>query len=134
LTPLPSFAMADQPAWELTSEQRGRVRESVDVPALERLLASVPAAERAVVFLSFCADPAAEEGLDALRAAGVSETELEELRQLAQYEPLPPHLAHPENDPDPNWTAPAANLIFQLQPPEDAGLRALWEAVEPRHG
>ena len=126
--------MAEEFSWQVTPEQRSRLRRSVDVPALERLLAYLPATERAVMFLSFCDDPTAAEALNALTASGADLTELEDLRRFAEYAPLPPHLAHPENDPDPNWTAPAWQLIFQVQPPDNPELRALWEAVEPRRG
>lgn len=126
--------MTDESTSPLTPEWRTRLRRSVDVPALERLLVYLPAAGRPVMILSFCEDPTPAEALDALRSSGVSDAECEELRRFAEYEPLPPHVAHPENDPDPHWTAPASHLIFQVQPPADPELRALWEAVEPRRG
>ena len=127
-----TFAVADEFPWRVTPEQRARLRRSVDVSALERLLAYLPATERPVMLLGFCSDPTPAEALDALRTSGVSDAEFDELRRFAEYTPLPPHLAHPENVPDPNWTAPAWHLIFQVQPPDDPELRVLWEAVEPR--
>ena len=118
----------------LTDDQRVRLRRSVNPVALERLLASMPRAERPLVLLSFCADVAASEMLDALRAAGISETEIRELRPFADYAPPPPHLAHSENDLDPDWVAPRWPVHLSLQPPNDPELRVLWGAVEPSRG
>jgi hypothetical protein len=126
--------MADESTWRLTPEQHVRLRRTVDVAVLERLLACLPASERPVTLLGFCSDPTPAEVLEVLRASGVSDTELDELRQLAEYVPLPPHLAHPENDPDPNWTAAPWHLVCQVSPPSDPELRALWEAVERGRG
>lgn len=123
--------MGEDLTGQLTPAQRVRLRRTVNVPALERLLARLSAKARPLVFLGFCEDPTPSEALAALGAADSSEAELEEARWFLEYTPLPPHLAHEENDPDPNWTAPALNMVFQVQPPDDPELRALWEAVEP---
>ena len=123
--------MTEDSFGRLTDDQRVRLRRSVDPDALERLLARVPRAERALVLLGFCEELTAPETLDALRAAGTSETEIDELRPFAEYAPLPPHLAHPENDPDPDWIAPTWPVHLSLQPPGDPELRVLWDAVEP---
>lgn len=124
--------MSDEVSWQLTPEQRARLRRTVSHAALERLLARLPAGARSLMFLGFCDDPTPAEALAALRDAHTGESELEEMRRFLEDTPLPPHLAHPENDPDPGWTAPALNMVFQVQPPDDPELRALWEAVEPR--
>ena len=126
--------MADEATWRLTPERRARLRRSVDVSALERLLSRLPPKERPLMLLGFCRDPTAGETVEVLRAFGISDPELEELRQLAEHVPIPPDLAHPENDPDPNWTARLWQLTLRVPPPSDRELRALWEAVEPRPG
>jgi hypothetical protein len=117
--------------FHLTYEQRARLRPSVDAPALERLLDRLPAAaERQLMLLSFYMEPTAAEALDALGSAGVDDAELEDLRALANHTPLPPHLAHPENDVDPDWVAPTHTVNLAVEAPEDPELRALWKAVE----
>jgi hypothetical protein len=126
--------MTDESFARLTDDQRPRLRRSVDPEALERLLARVPKGERALVLLGFYTDPTAVETMDALRGAGISETEIDELRPFAEYAPLPPHLAHPESDPDPDWVAPTWPVQLSLQPLGDQELRMLWEAVEPSRG
>jgi hypothetical protein len=121
--------------WQLTPEQRDRLRDSVDTLALERLLDRLPtAAEQQLMLLSFYRNPTAAETADALGAAGVDDAELEDLRALADHTPLPPHLAHPENDFDPDWVAPTQMVTLALHAPDDPELRELWEAVEPRRG
>jgi hypothetical protein len=126
--------MTDASVEPLTDEQRARLRRSVDPEALERLLARAPKAERALVLLGFYAEPTAAETLDALRAAGTSAGELEELRQLAEGVPLPPNLAHPENDPDPDWATSTWFVHLDLETASEPELRVLWESAEPSRG
>ena len=126
--------MADDSFERLTNDQRARLRRSVDPDALERLLRRVPKSERELVQLSFYTKPTATEALDALTSAGTGDAELDAIRPFAEYAPLPPHLAHPENDPHPDWVAPTWPVHLSLQPPGDPELRMLWDAAEPSRG
>lgn len=126
--------MTDAAVERLADDQRARLRRSVDPEALERLLARLPKAERALVLLGFYAEPTAAETLEALRAAGTSERELDELRPFAEYVPLSPHLAHRENDLDPDWIAPTWFVHLALERPSEQEIGVLWEAAEPSRG
>jgi hypothetical protein len=122
--------MSDASSTSLTPEERGRLRPGLNLVALERLLAAVPPHLRAITLLHFYELPTASEALHALEASGVEEYEFQELRALAEHVPLPPHLSHSENDPDPDWVPPVHSVQLSIDPPDDAELRALWEAVE----
>src|SRR5436305_3088446 len=98
--------MSDPAPPPVSSRDRARLRPSVDVAALERLIAQQPLSARSLTLLAFYAQPTAGEVLTALLAAGADEAALSTLRAFAAYAALPPHLAHPENDPDPTWMAP----------------------------
>jgi hypothetical protein len=87
---------------------------------------------RALLILHFCIERTATETLDAMRTAGVSEADLEDMGAFAT--PLPPHLAHPENDFDPDWVPPVRSVDLEVQPPADPALLELWTAVEPSRG
>jgi hypothetical protein len=126
--------MSDSSSRPLTEEERGRLRRSVDAAALERLLARLPQGDRPLMLLYFYELPTASEVLDALRAAGADEAELAAVRPFAEYAPLPPHLAHPENDPDPSWVPPIWPVSISIEPPADPEVRAMWEAAEPPRG
>jgi hypothetical protein len=123
--------MSDSSPRPLTPEERGRLRRSVDAAALERLLERLPKGHRPLTLLHFYELPTAAEVLDALRAAGADEAELAAVRPFAEYAPLPPHLAHPENDPDPRWVPAVWPVALSIDPPADPEVRAMWEAAEP---
>jgi len=96
--------MSDPAPPPVSSRDRARLRPSVDVAALERLIAQQPLSARSLTLLAFYAQPTAGEVLTALLAAGADEGALSTLRAFAAYAPVPPHLAHPENDPiRPGW-------------------------------
>ena len=126
--------MSDPAPPPVSSKDRARLRPSVDVAALERLIAQQPLSARSLTLLAFYAQPTAGEVLTALLAAGADEGALSTLRAFAAYAPVPPHLAHPENDPDPTWMAPVWAVDLAAELPEEPRLRALWEAVEPKRG
>src|SRR4051794_8643808 len=69
----------------LSPEERARLRPTVIIEALERLLSCTPAVDRPAVLLGFYEHPTALELLGVLRASGVDEGELLELREMAGY-------------------------------------------------
>lgn len=118
----------------LTPSERARLRTTVDVAALECYLVHVPPPSGGIVIVGFYEFPTPEEALAALRADGTVPEAIEFFQSMVGNPPLPPHLAHPENDYDPHWVPPEPNLMFQLSPPGEPELRRLFEAVEPRGG
>jgi hypothetical protein len=125
--------MSDDSPRRLSPEERSRLRPSLNLDALERLLQRVPPNVRAITLLHFYEAPTAREALDALEASGLEDYEFGDLRALADHVPLPPHLAHPENDLDPDWVPPVHPVYLSIDPPDDPELRALWDAVENQH-
>jgi hypothetical protein len=116
----------------LTPSERARLRTTVDVAALERYLVYVPPPSRGIIIVGFYEFPTSAEVLAALRADGTVPDAIEFFQSMVDNPPLPPHLAHPENDYDPHWVPPEPNLVFQLSPPETPELRKLWELIEAR--
>ena len=98
----------------LTAAERGRLRPSVDVPALERLLGAVPREARAAVFLSFVRELTPAD----LMAAGVWSADdlaiTPDGTEIDATAELPP---------------PSVDLRVQIDDPD---LAALWALVEPR--
>jgi hypothetical protein len=98
----------------LTSEQRARLRPTVDVAALERLLAVLPAEARTAAVLACVAAPGFEE-ISALPGFPGGATSA-------------PACAPGSGAPTPP-PARAASLAIAYKNPEH---QRLWEAVEPR--
>jgi hypothetical protein len=124
--------MEEYPPRLLTPLERARLRTTVDVAALERYLVHVPPPSRGVAIVGFFEFPTPAEVLEALRADGSVPDAIEFFQSLIDNPPLPPRLAHPENDVDPDWTPPEANPVFNVTAADDSELRPLWEAIEPR--
>ena len=118
----------------LTPDERTKLRPTVDIAALEQFLQQAPVAWRSLTLLHFAQRWPARDVYAALQEAGVDDRDLADVRDLAEYAPDPPHLAHPENDEDPTWVRPQIELAtFRATPPLDSEpLRLLWEAIEPQ--
>jgi hypothetical protein len=128
--------MMDEFSEPLTLAERARLRPTADPGALERYLARIPSFLRAVTVLSFAARRSPTEVRDALEAAGELTEQIQALLQpFIDYRPMPPHLAHPENEPDDAWEPREWEdvMFLSVEPPaDDAELTALWRAIEQR--
>jgi hypothetical protein len=116
----------------LTAEERARLRPSVEVAALERLLARLPPEARRLLLLHF----ARARTLEDFRAALADSGDPEALRDLERFlaEPPPPAEVHPATEPGTvsYVPLPTDDLYANVSPPEDdPELRALWDAIEP---
>lgn len=121
----------------LTAVECARLRPSVRVAALEQWLAATGGAVRRLVIAHF----AQEVTPDDLRAShvelGGADEELVELDEMLA-EPLPAeegpvHVPGPDAPPGALAfsAVPYRQLIVQFEPPDDASLQALWDAIEP---
>ena len=119
--------MDDTNAVRLTREERARLRATINIAALERYLARVPAGSRQVVLLA-CAAHVTEEDI---AAAGLtvpappSEAEIRAAREVADRH-IPPGTNRLEFLPTTN---------YHIEPAfDDPELRALWDEIEPKAG
>ena len=123
----------DESGVRITRDERARLRISVDVPALERLLAATRADERHATFVHFVRTVTADDIREFHRANGDSAARAEFERALAAPPPVPD--VHPVDPGNPYSLAfiPLATDVFvlEMEPPKDRVMRALWDAVEP---
>jgi hypothetical protein len=123
----------------LTAAERARLRGSVDVSALERFLAAIPAevrpgVQRAAV-LHFSRDVTMADIRDFFTAVG-SDDAAEAMGRAIAAEPddLPKPEIHPPARPGALafQPIPTTDQIFTMEPPKGPRLRALWDAIEPQ--
>jgi hypothetical protein len=111
----------------LTSAERGRLRPTVDVTALERFLAAIPEEVRpgvqSAVVLHFSRAVTKADIRDFLLAVGNDDTAAAVDRAIA---------TQPAAEPDPVSTQPNSpkSELFTMEPPTSPRLRALWDAIE----
>ena len=116
------------PDVELTSAERGRLRPTVDVSALERFLAAIPSEVRpgvqSAVVLHFSRAVTKADIRDFLIAVGNDDTAAAVDRAIG---------TKPAAEPGPVADEPVApkSELFSMEPPESPRLRALWDAIEP---
>jgi hypothetical protein len=123
----------DESGVRITREERARLRISVDVPALERLLSATPSTDRYVTFVHFVRAVTADDIREFHRANGDPVGLAEFERTLAAPGSVPDVL--PENQGHTNSlpfvVIPTDNFVLDIEPPREPAMRALWDAVEP---
>jgi hypothetical protein len=123
----------------LTSAERGRLRSTVDVSALERFLAEIPEEVRpgvqSAVVLHFSRVVTKADIRDFLTAVGSDDAAEAMGRAIAAGpDDLPKPEIHPPAGPDALafQPIPTSDQIFTMEPPKGPRLRALWDAIEPQ--
>ena len=115
----------------LSAAERGRLRPTVVVDALEQFLARLPPDERRAAVLTFTSVVTVEDVRSLLRELGEPEQVEEFDRSLAE----PPPRGETRRSVAPGAVSfdviPTDNFFIQLEPPKDQELRALWAAIEP---